>query len=175
VSEWHLIVIVVVVCLFVLVEIAVHYYFWDRSRGPILWNYGNANSPLSFERSGVGLLKISAFHMQGTHRGSNPITPTKAYIRSNVSGRTMPMSFEANRPVNTTTISPGTTFALSAVLGGEELAQFKKEFSSFTFVFESFQRNYSISFDEDEVLALIECGEDATSLRPGPGAIFRSN
>ena len=86
-----------------------------------------------------------------------------ARVQRNVSGRTMPMTFDANRPVNTTTISPGATFALSAVLGDMELAQFKKEFSSFTFVFESPQRNYSISFDEDEVLALIEFGADATS------------
>ena len=56
-------------------------YFWDRSRGPIIWNWdgnwiGYAYNPPLF----IG------FQIPGRNRGDDPITVTEAYVRSDITG-----------------------------------------------------------------------------------------
>jgi hypothetical protein len=63
-------------------------YLIDRSRGPLQWTW-DTNSPVGFSMSSGGPLWADAFQIKGRNRWGDPITITKASIRSDITQETM--------------------------------------------------------------------------------------
>jgi hypothetical protein len=137
------------------------WFFYDRSRGPIMWTW-DVNLPISLGRSG-DFIGVYAFQMKGLNRSDEPITDIKTFVRSNVTGDVMPLKFTIKgQQVDSdkVTVPPEVSFYLLAVIpkegNGISFDEFKNRFGSFTFTFDynggSFIRKFS-SGDVEKILA----------------------
>ena len=137
------------------------WFFYDRSRGPIIWTW-DVNLPISLGRSG-DFIGVYAFQMKGFNRSDEPLTDIKTSVRSNVTDDVLPLQFtikgqqvEPDKVI----IPPEVSFYLLAVIpkGGNGISfeEFKSRFASFTFTFDygggSFVRKFS-DRDVDRILA----------------------
>jgi hypothetical protein len=101
------------------------------------------------------------------------VTPTNAFIKSNITGKVLPLNFSGNAgPISNATIPPQADFILRALLEpmnsiGQEievsLPDFRRDYSSFTLGFESPQKNYSIRFESHDTEKLLNTLQDALS------------
>jgi hypothetical protein len=137
------------------------WFFYDRSRGPIIWTW-NENNPLSIGRSG-DVYGIYAFSFTGFNRSNEPISKIKAFIQSKITGEVTPLGFAAGQliPAEKVVIPPEVKFFLHAVLPGAKdgagisFDNFRKDFSRFTFSFEYEGGKFVKTFDEAEVNQVI--------------------
>jgi hypothetical protein len=67
------------------------WFFYDRSRGPIIWTW-DVNLPISIGRSG-DFIGVYAFQMKGFNRSDEPITNINTFVRSNITGDVQPLTF----------------------------------------------------------------------------------
>jgi hypothetical protein len=149
--------------------------WFDYRRGPVIWKMTMPNAPLAWEASGSGPLYFIGFQIVGNNRSNNPISPSAAYIQSNVTGARVPLTFPHDNPIASGIIQPGATFYLIGPRPpNQTTASFvRQEFGSFTFVFESPQKNYSIRLERSDIDALIALADREIKREPAPTVIFR--
>jgi hypothetical protein len=146
------------------------WYFYDRSRGPILWTW-DASSPIAVGGSSDDI-RVDAFQAKGINRWDEIIYPIKAFIRSDTTGQVLPLFFQGNGPVEPSkvTIPAGRQFTVSASLppidpkysSSVSRGDFTKVFPSFTFVFEyEGSEPYKVSFRESDVAKHLDRAESA--------------
>lgn len=105
--------------------------------------------------------------------------PTDSYILSNIDGTKVQLTFNNQKPVSSGTVEPGAQFILTSVMPWLNPqtkitpGEFKQKFGSFTFVFESPQKSYSIRFNSGDVDALIRQSDKAMQIESAPKVIFR--
>jgi hypothetical protein len=122
------------------------YYFWDSSRGPVIWTWGR-NSPLSFWRQGSDPLLVNSFSFAGQNRSDDPIKAKRAFVTLD-SAQVIPLLIVVNgtpQPLEGQIIKAGEKFALHSYLaminpewtGQRPFAStFRGVISGFVFVFE---------------------------------------
>jgi hypothetical protein len=140
------------------------WFFYDRAQGPIVWHPWGISTPITLNGGGDRAPFVFAFYFMGMNRSDAPVEPTRAYVKSDLNNKTLELNFGGSQPVNKNVIPPQAEFNLVAVAGAAEtppregisIASFRNDFSSFTFVFESPQKNYQIRFDEKKIDSLIE-------------------
>jgi hypothetical protein len=123
---------------------------------------------------------FSAFQIQGFNRSNDPVTATKAYLQSNITGTEVQLLFGGDIPIEKGVIEPQANFALISVPGPwrnppekPDARAIRKEFGSFTFVFQSPQKNYSIRFERNDVDRIIENAGRELMRTPKPTVIPR--
>ena len=146
------------------------------------------NSPLSFGRSGDGPTLVDAFQIKGLNRSKDPVSPTRAFIKSNVDGKILPLDLAnggALVPVSDFVIAPNREFTLIATLpsndstrtGGLPATVFHREYASFSINFE-YDNGEKIErrFEKSKVDRLIEKGNRLMNKnRPLPPSILPKN
>jgi len=139
-------------------------YFWDKSRGPIIWTWKSESWPIGIARSGDDY-GVYNFGFRGTNRSEKPITRIRTFVRSNITGETIPLFFSQGQAIapERVVIPPGESFNLDAVLpkNGPMISfeAFKKDYSNFTFSFEhDGEPPFERTFTESEVNRLIAEG-----------------
>ena len=138
-------------------------YFWDHSRGPIIWTWG-ATSPIAFWRNGPEPLLVDSFNIKGKNRWSDPIRIIRASIRSDISLQIIPLSIVKNGQrviIDNTVVQPGESFTLNSLMsavnptwtGQKPYADtFRAEFPKFTFIFEyEGGKPYEVRFAEADL------------------------
>lgn len=156
--------------------VAWSWVYYDRSQGPIIWQPWGISSPITLNGGGDRTPFVFAFYFIGANRSDEPIEPTRAYVISNLNKKTLELQFGGSDPVNKNVIPPKAEFNLVAVVGKNEsppregisIAAFLADFASFTFIFESPQKNYRFRFDEAKVSSLLEESTKALTAKPKP-------
>jgi hypothetical protein len=162
-------------------------YAWDRSRGPIIWTF-DVSSPIGWSRSAGESLWIMGFQIKGRNRWDEPVVTTNAYIRSDITAESVPLTFNVNGTrveASKVTIPPEISFILSSVFpssdskksAGVSMENFLKNFSRFTFVFEYEGGHSTRRFSENEVKKFIALADEQsqrmnTNANP-PGVVIR--
>lgn len=156
--NWYLLVAAVCGCACIAALVG---YFWDRSRGPIIFSW-NENEPVIIGNQG-DTLGIMAFAFTGANRWSAPITNIKTYVRSNKTAAVTPLLFGTNgspESAEKIVIPGGSYFNLISVKTlvnpGMKVEDFLAETGSFQFSFEYDGGKFERDFDEAEVRAVIE-------------------
>ncbi|MGM4967448.1 hypothetical protein AB7714_28400 [Tardiphaga sp. 1201_B9_N1_1] len=140
---------------------AIGLYFWDRSRGPIIFSW-KAPAPIMLGRSG-DVYKIDGFQVSGENRWDAPISNIRTYIRSNKTAKIVPLMFMTNgppQPADRIVIQGNRPFGLVSVSviipeQSPSIEAFLLEFPSFLFSFEADGVRVSRNFDEAEVNLLV--------------------
>lgn len=155
-------------------------FWWDNSRGPIIWLLDlPASPPVAWTRYNDGPVVFGRFEMTGINRWEDPVNPTEAYIQSNVTSTRVPLTFANGMPITVGTIQPGAKFMLYSVKpwynpeSRPSLAELKKTFASFTFVFKSPTKDYSIRFEESDVDSYFAISERLMIRKPIPTVVQR--
>jgi hypothetical protein len=138
-------------------------YFIDLSRGPVVWKFG-ASSPINtWMNTTDKVLWVEGFHITGQNRWNDPISPTRAFIRSDLNSRTIKLGIPNAQgiPADVAEFSiPGeaqillrASFTSSdpALHSGISLNEFRTEFGRFTFFFEWDGGSYKKQFREADV------------------------
>jgi hypothetical protein len=140
------------------------WYLYDRSQGPVVWTW-NEHCPITIGRTD-DVYGVYSFGFSGLNRSDEPISKIKTFIKSNITGETMPLGFAAGQlvPAEKVIIPPGVQFFLHAVLpGGNNSAgipfeHFRTDYGRFTFSFEYEGGSFVRTFNEAEVDRIIESG-----------------
>jgi hypothetical protein len=148
-------------------------YFVDQARGPILWEYNSGRPPLGVGRRSGGPLWIDAFQFTGHNRSDDPIDIVDAYVRSDTTTRTIPLTWALGGsplPMSEGAAVSGGKFTLVGVLPSTDPAytqgiivdQFRKEFESFTFFATYAGQQFKRRFSKSEVEQFLEKADRET-------------
>lgn len=159
-------------------------YFWPHAQSSaaaagarktfagIEWDFDSGKPEvyfLSLSQAPNGPMTLNAFQADGINAGSDPISVTRMYIRSDTTNLTLPVLFylghpELVDPKDTRGIPPKASFRVQSVpinsLYQSQPIQipvgiFLKDFSAFTFVVEADGKKYERQFSAEEVRAQI--------------------
>jgi hypothetical protein len=136
-------------------------YFVDRSRDPIIWTWG-PSSPVAIAMSSPDFVpRVARFQFIGENRGGDPVIAKRAFVKSDVDGRTVDLpiagAIPGRRKFNLVFVLPSTNDSES---GGMSVARFRAIFSKFTFVFEyEGGEPFTKTFDEAAVETLLTVAE----------------
>lgn len=144
----------------------------EEQQGPIQWTF-DLNSPLGHSRRYSEPLWIDAFQIKGTNASNNPISPTKALVRSDITNATLPLQFSTRGklvPVVEVTIPPQANFILISVIPSTDpshtrgivVDKFREEFKRFTLIFEHDGKQIVRHFSETEIEGFITSADRAT-------------
>ena len=121
------------------VMVGLVYLCVDVARGPIIWTW-DANSPITVGRSGDDY-GVQALVFRGRNHWDEPIRKMIAFVRSDITGEVIPLSFwdVPLIPADEVIIPPDVEFYLTHPFpqsaSGMKLADFRRDFASFTFAF----------------------------------------
>jgi hypothetical protein len=95
------------------------------------------------------------FRFKRFNRSNDPVVARRAYIKSNITATEVPLVFGGDIPIDKGVIEPQAKFALISAEGSwrnpvnkPDARAIRNEFGSFTFVFESLEKTYSVRFEE---------------------------
>lgn len=94
--------------------------------GPITWEFGSNNCPIGTSRSAGDPLWVDAFQIKGQNTSDDPVHARKAEIRSDISGRKLPLQFSHDGKLldaNTITIPPEGKFTLIGRISRQSLRE----------------------------------------------------
>jgi hypothetical protein len=136
-------------------------YFVDRAREPIIWTWG-PSSPVAVAMSSPDFVpRVARFQFIGENRGGDPVIAKRAFVRSDVDGRTVDLpiagAIPGRRKFDLVFVLPSTNDSES---GGMSVARFRAMFPKFTFVFEyEGGAPFTKTFDEAAVESLLAAAE----------------
>jgi hypothetical protein len=148
-------------------------FIYDRSLGPITWDFDAAMPPFGVSRGRGEPLWIDAFQITGHNRSDDPINVQSAFVRSDVTNRTLPLTFAVRGeqvPLNEASITPQGSFILVAIIPSTDarktqgimVDEFRSEFERFTFVFEYNGQKLVKHFKENDGEAFINKADRET-------------
>jgi hypothetical protein len=136
-------------------------YFVDRAREPIIWTWG-PSSPVAIAMSSPDFVpRVARFQFIGENRGGDPVIAKRAFVKSDVDGRTVDLpiagAIPGRRKFDLVFVLPSTN---DSETGGMSVARFRAIFSKFTFVFEyEGGAPFTKTFDEEAVEKLLAAAE----------------
>lgn len=163
------------------------WFFYDRSRGPIVW-VTSTGSPIGFQKAVGAPLLVSGFYLIGNNKTDRPVTFKDAYLRSDNTDQTV--RFKIGVPGEDITPEEATLQPLGninmygrypapdAEQVGISIDRFRSEFGRFTFHVEySDGRIYERHYSASEVDDLIKQADEHHSklLSKAPGIIRKPN
>lgn len=161
-------------------------YFIDQLRGPIDWVLDSPGSPIEFYRAPDGPLVVSGFRIIGTSRSDLPAPLQSAFIRSDITGETIPFKFGipgGEIGADEAVVEPhGSVNMFAAIPASEDqrktgisLDWFTREFGRFTFMLEYADgKKFEKSFSSQDVEILItKAGKQQAQLQSHPPTVIR--
>jgi hypothetical protein len=155
-------------------------YFVERGRDPIIWTWGSTSPVAITMASPDSVPRVTRFQFIGENRLGDPVTVKRAYVRSDIDGRTIDLpiagAIPGGRKFNLVFVLPTTND--SDQISGMSVARFRAIFGKFTFVFEyDGDAPFIKTFDEaavEKLLALAETDnrealQKAAAAKPGSG------